>query len=56
MLKVEELTADKLGMEKTLKEKEQKWIQNDTIFKERRIIMNFIIKLKLDMCMQEYFY
>jgi hypothetical protein len=49
MLKVEELTAEKLKMKKTLEEKEQKWIQNDTIFKERRIIMNSIIKYKLDM-------
>ena len=54
MLKIETLTADKAEMEATLKEKEQKWIQNDRIFKQRRIILNYIVKLNLQVRMQEY--
>lgn len=56
MLKIEKHTADKIVMEKKLKEKEQKWIENDTIFKERRIVLNYIIKLNLDQCFQAYYY
>ena len=56
MLKIQKHTADKIIMEKKLKEKEQKWIENDTIFKERRIVLNYIIKLNLDQCFQSYYY
>jgi len=54
MLKIETLTADKLQMEQTLKEKEQKWIQNDTIYKQRRIILNYIIRLNLEVTNEEW--
>lgn len=43
-------------MEKELKEKEQKWIENDTIFKERRVVLNYIVKLNLDQSFQAYFF
>lgn len=52
MLKIENFTATKLNMEKTLKEQEQKWIQNDTIVKQRRIILNYIVKFFLDSAAQ----
>ena len=56
MLKIEKHSADKIVMEKKLKEKEQKWIENDTIFKERRIVLNYIVKLNLDQCFQAYYF
>jgi hypothetical protein len=49
MLKIENLVASKTEMEKTLKEKQEKWIKNDTIFKQRRIVLNYIIRLNLEM-------
>ena len=52
MLKIENLTTDKISMEQTLKEKEQKWIQNDIIYKQRRIILNYIIKINLGLSFQ----
>lgn len=39
-------------MEQILKQKEQKWIQNDTITKQRRIILNYIIKINLAMAFE----
>ena len=33
MLEIETLTKDMKSMDKTLKQKEQKWIENDTIYK-----------------------
>lgn len=56
MLAIEKQTTDKINMEKELKEKEQKWIENDTIFKERRVILNYIIQLNLDQSFQAYFF
>jgi len=56
MLIIEKQTTDKINMQKKLKEKEQKWIENDTIFKERRVILNYIVKLNLDQSFQAYFY
>jgi hypothetical protein len=49
MINIERWTAQKIQMEETLKAEEQDWIQNDTIYKQRRIILNYIIKLNLDM-------
>lgn len=49
MLKIETLALEKQSMEQILKEKEQKWIQNDTITKQRRIILNYIVKINLSM-------
>ena len=43
-------------MEETLKAEEQDWIQNDTIYKQRRIILNYIIKLNLDMVYDTHAY
>lgn len=49
MINIEKWTAQKIQMEETLKAEEQDWIQNDTIYKQRRIILNYIIRLNLDM-------
>jgi hypothetical protein len=48
MLKIEELNNEKVLMEQTLLENEQKWIAKDMIFKRRRIILNYIIKTNLE--------
>ena len=48
MLKIEELNNEKILMEQTLLENEQKWIAKDMIFKRRRIILNYIIKTNLE--------
>lgn len=45
MLKIETLTAERIKMEKTLKQSEKKWIQSDTIDKNRRIMLNYMIDL-----------
>ena len=56
MLKIENSTAFKLNMEKTLKEQEQEWIQNDTIVKQRRIILNFVVKYFLENAQKANYY
>ena len=43
-------------MESTLKEKEQVWIQNDNIYKQRRIVLNYIVKLNLEINFDHYMY
>jgi len=48
MLKIEELNNEKVLMEQTLLENEQKWIAKDMIFKRRRIILNYIINTNLE--------
>ena len=54
MLKIETLSAEKEKMEATLKREEQQWIQNDTIFKQRRIILNYIIKINLELSLDTF--
>lgn len=54
MLRIEELTNEKVDMEKTLAENEQKWIAKDMIFKRRRIILNYIIKTNLEVSFDSY--
>ena len=49
MLKIERQAAEKDSMIENLKLKEKKWIQNDTIYKQRRIILNYIVKINLSM-------
>lgn len=54
MLKIETLSAEKEKMEATLLREEQQWIQNDTIFKQRRIILNYIIKVNLELSLDSF--
>ena len=45
MLEIETLTKNRVRMEETLKEKDEKWQQDDKVFKRRRIVLNFIVEL-----------
>lgn len=54
MLRIEELTNEKIDMEKTLAENEQEWIKKDMVFKRRRIILNYIIKTNLEVTLDSY--
>lgn len=45
MLQIETLTKDRVVMEETLKEKDEKWQEDDKVFKRRRIVLNYIVEL-----------
>ena len=54
MLTIERKTQDSQDMIEELGEKEQDWIKTDRSFKQRRIILNYLIKMKLNMTYDVY--
>lgn len=45
MLEIEVLNKNKLKDEETLKAKDERWQQDDRVFKKRRVVLAYIVEL-----------